>query len=478
MRHFKVLITAVFLLSSTALWVGCQEANSSKSKIDSKDTTQVNHPVIDSLMQICYTRKVFNGNILVIKNKETIYQNELGFLEGAKSQKLAPNTIFNIGSIAKEFSAVAIMMLHEKGLLQLDDSLATFDLALPPWANKVRVKHLLNYTSGLPKVRISQVKKSQDVLQGLRKLTQLNTEPGAAYNYNHHSIFLQKRIVEKVTKTPFAQFVQTQMLEPLGMKHSLIDPKSDVPGLAKSFNNEGKNDPTDPGITSGWVYPTVEDMAKWMVALHTGKLISPKSLKTLLTPFSPNSQAALGQGKFSNDVLHLHVHHGSSYNFESLVYYDIKNQLLIILLTNNKNFKLHEIAQAIDQITQSKPFTLPKKSIYLTIRQKCYQDVATGIQYYKELKKASPDLYNFEDESELNQLGYKLLGRKQVKAAIKIFQLLVQEFPEAANPYDSLGEAYLLDKQYKLALKNYQKAFALNPKNKNAKQMIQRLQNL
>lgn len=478
MRHFKVLIIVVFLLSAMALWVGCQEAKSSKSKAHPKETTQTNHPVIDSLMQICYARKVFNGNILVIKNKETIYQNELGFLEGTKSQKLAPNTIFNIGSIAKEFSAVAIMMLYEKGLLQLEDSLATFDLGLPPWAKKVKVKHLLNYTSGLPKVRISQVKHSLDILQGLRKLTKLNFEPGTAYNYNHHSVFLQKRIVEKITKAPFAQFVQSQMLAPLGMKNSLIDPRSDVPGLAKSFDNEGKNDPEDPGILSGWVYPTVEDLAKWMDALHTGKLISPQSLRTLLTPFSPSSQAALGQGKFIDDRLHLHQHQGSSYNFESLVYYDIKKQLLIILATNNKNFKLHEIAQSINQITQNKPFSIPKKSVYLTIRQKCYQDIEAGIQYYQDLKKNHADQYNFEDESELNQLGYKLLRRKQVKAAIKIFQLLVQEFPEAANPYDSLGEAYLLDKQYKQALKNYQKAFELNPKNKHAKKMIQRLQNL
>ena len=113
-----------------------------------------------------------------------------------------------------------------------------------------------------------------------------------------------------------------------------------------------------------------------------------------------------------------------------------------------------------------------KKSIGKALIEYSYNDVDSAINHYKKLKKENPKAYNFDDENELNNLGYKLLGENRTDDAIKIFKLLVSEFPNSANAYDSLGEAYLASNNTELALKNYKKSLELNPNNGNAENII------
>jgi imidazolonepropionase-like amidohydrolase len=106
-----------------------------------------------------------------------------------------------------------------------------------------------------------------------------------------------------------------------------------------------------------------------------------------------------------------------------------------------------------------------------TINEK---DIESAIKQYHELRATQPDKYDF-GEDELNSLGYQLLGSKQIKAAIQVFQLNVEVYPESFNTYDSLGEAYLANGDKELASKNYKKSLELNPKNTNAVEMLKKL---
>ncbi|SMG35817.1 Tetratricopeptide repeat-containing protein [Marivirga sericea] len=118
-----------------------------------------------------------------------------------------------------------------------------------------------------------------------------------------------------------------------------------------------------------------------------------------------------------------------------------------------------------------------KKSIKDAIVSHSYDDIDVAIMYYKKLKLEDLDSYNFSDENELNNLGYQLLNDNRVEDAIKIFKLLVSEFPQSANAYDSLGEAYRKNGDIKLALENYRKSLELNPKNRNAESVILSIEN-
>lgn len=102
------------------------------------------------------------------------------------------------------------------------------------------------------------------------------------------------------------------------------------------------------------------------------------------------------------------------------------------------------------------------------------QGVEQAISFYYQLRKTSPETYDFT-ENRLNELGYQLLAQKKYQEAIEIFQLNVEQFPVAFNVYDSLGEAYMLNGQNELAISNYRRSLELNPGNTNAKEMLKRL---
>ena len=145
----------------------------------------------------------------------------------------------------------------------------------------------------------------------------------------------------------------------------------------------------------------------------------------------------------------------------------------IILLTNNGwGTPLGAIAGALGDILEGKEYRLPPKPIsteLLDIINKESIDVALAT--YRELKRSHRDSYDF-GETQLNDLGYHLLEHKRIAEAIEIFKLNVDAFPDESNTYDSLGEAYMANGDYRLAIENYEKALALNPESAHALEML------
>jgi len=136
---------------------------------------------------------------------------------------------------------------------------------------------------------------------------------------------------------------------------------------------------------------------------------------------------------------------------------------------------LQGMSQAIINVLYDKPYKLPKISIAELLGKTLMdKDVESAIKQYHELKTNQQDKYNFV-QNELNRLGYHLLRNKKIKEAIEIFELNVEEFPEASNLFDSLGEAYMISGNKKLANKNYAKSLELNPENTNAILMLKKI---
>lgn len=467
-------IKTLFFLTSIILFTSCQNKNNPKTT----DLSEISINQIDTLMKVSFDRGLFNGNILIAKGNNIIYQNEFGYSDASRSKKLSRNSIFNIGSIAKEFNAVAIMILNERGLLNLDDKISNFELQLPEWSNTISIRHLLKYTSGLPRINWNNIKNDQDIYNDIKNIKRLNFEPGTDYLYSNNNIFLQRRIVEQVSGMSFNEFIQKNLLIPGGMTNAIIDADTQNPELVTAFNNAFVNDRAMDIEFSGWVNPTANDMYKWIINLHSGQFISDKSLITLFDSHSKESSSALGIGVIENDTLLIHQHHGSSFNYESFIHYNVKEDLSIVLMTNNKNRKLREITDAVENILKGNSFSIPQKSIYFAIREKCYDNANEGIQLYKNLKKQNFSEYNFSDENELNQLGYDLIKKGQIEEAISIFTLLISEFPNSSNAFDSMGESYFLNDQFELSKINYQKSLELNPENTNAEEMINRIEKI
>ncbi len=118
-----------------------------------------------------------------------------------------------------------------------------------------------------------------------------------------------------------------------------------------------------------------------------------------------------------------------------------------------------------------------KQSISKVLRENGHLPVAERVALYYRLKKENPDGYNFDNEDELTMYGYSLLWAGLVEEAIPIFKLIVDQFPNSSNPYDSLGEGYMAHGDTELAIANYEKSLALNPDNFNAEDQLERLRN-
>jgi len=171
------------------------------------------------------------------------------------------------------------------------------------------------------------------------------------------------------------------------------------------------------------------------------------------------------------------ISHGGGINgFNTLIERLVDDRHLIVLLNNTPGANLGQMSDAIVRILYDKPYSLPKRSIAMVVFETLKEKgVLSAIEQYKTLKSDFPDEYVFSAR-ELNNLGYYLLNeKKKIKDAIEIFKLNVEFYPKNANAYDSLGEAYMIAGEKKLAIKNYEKSLELNPENTNASEQLESL---
>lgn len=157
------------------------------------------------------------------------------------------------------------------------------------------------------------------------------------------------------------------------------------------------------------------------------------------------------------------------------IFFNLKCFLLAILLGTlfccNTNKTIEQKKEP------SQVLNINKRSIAQTLQEHEHLPISERIALYRKLKQESPMAYNFENEDEMTMYGYRHLWNNQLNDALEIFKLIVDEFPNSSNPYDSLGEAYLAVGDSVLSLKNYEISLKLNPDNFNAEDQIERIKN-
>jgi CubicO group peptidase (beta-lactamase class C family) len=280
-RFFLLFATVLFTITLSA-----QALNNSKEtkKTPQKSTvqkTEVNQ--IDSLMTKSYERGLFNGNVLIAKNNKVIYQKSFGFTDETKQTRLNDKSIFNIGSIAKEFNAVAIMILVERGLLNLDDPISKYNLGLPKWSEKVTTRHLINYASGIPRIENKLIvpKNDDEAWKILKNDDTLLFEPGTGYKYDNGNVFLQRKIIEKVTGVSYQEFVTKNIIKPLKMTNSVFDPKFGYKNRTSCYDMDNVKCP-EMEFISGWLWVDINDFYKWIEAMNSNRLISKESFQLII----------------------------------------------------------------------------------------------------------------------------------------------------------------------------------------------------
>jgi CubicO group peptidase (beta-lactamase class C family) len=301
---------------------------------------------IDTLLMQAQHDGHFNGVALVSLNDKVLLEKAYGHSDPAHTDPLSIQHRFNIGSIGKEISAVALMQLAEHGKLSLDDPLSKYLPDFPSWAADIRLLQLLNYNSGLPEMRWRAVKNDTDARNDLLALTSLQFPPGTDYGYTYNNIMVRQFVVERITGKRFADFARRAITDRCAMHDSLFDPPPGTPHIARAFSDAGKFDEGEMPV-SGIVFVTAHDLLRFSQCVHRERLLEGASLQRLATS-DEEKEGPLGHVQWQGGKLGRHVHHGESRNNEALLRVDPASGVTIVLLSNNKHGKLHEIADGME----------------------------------------------------------------------------------------------------------------------------------
>jgi CubicO group peptidase (beta-lactamase class C family) len=255
---------------------------------------------LDSLLKRINKRHDFHGAILVAKNEKVLYHNEIGYADFSKKTPLNKASEFQLASVSKQFTAAAIMLLNERNLIKLTDTVNSYFPDFP--YEDVTIENLLNHTAGLPKYfwiaeHKWQQKRAPNNGDMMALLESSNVQrfykPGRKFDYSNTGYFVLASIVEKVSGMSFATFLKNNIFEPLEMHNSYVYSyendsirKNQLDGyrLYRGWRHLKINSTVNDAIVGDKnVYTTAEDLFKWTLGLNSGRLLTKESLSLMYT---------------------------------------------------------------------------------------------------------------------------------------------------------------------------------------------------
>lgn len=316
---------------------------------------------IDRLFK-AYTGNVPGAALMVIHNGQPLIVKTYGVADLARQTAVTPQTNFRLASVTKQFTAMAILLLKERGRLDYDTDLKTIFPDFPAYGRQITIRHLLQHTSGLMDYEdlISDTAKRQvrdrDVLQMMLNQDSTYFPPGTQFRYSNSGYAVLAMVVEKLSGKSFSQFLKTEIFEPLGMHNTVAYEEgiSTVPQRAFGYHIQGDTVLfSDQSLTSavlgdGGIYSSLEDLYKWDQALYTEQLVSQGTLQAAFTPGLEN----YGFGWYCDTYrARRRVYHtGSTCGFRNALLRFPDERLTIILLTNRREPDVQPLAERVFSI--------------------------------------------------------------------------------------------------------------------------------
>jgi len=325
--------------------------------------------LVDNYYSSLNGKEVSGIAVLVARGGDVLYRKGFGYADIKNKIPVTPDTKFRIGSVTKQFTAAAILKLQENGLISVNDKLSKF---IPdfPRGDEVTIHQLLTHISGihsytdkpdfLGKVTTTI---SPDSLVNLIKKDPYDFNPGEKWQYNNSAYFILGYIISKVSGKTYAQFLKENFFDPLhmnntGVHYAGIKLENEAKGYARTGDkySEALNWDMSWAGGAGSLYSTVDDLLKWNLALHSGKVVNEKSLAAMMTPVAlkngevvtPQYGYGLGFGKYrGEDIV---GHSGGLHGFITQLSYYPKEKLTVVMFSNcaepDVNFDPGKIAEA------------------------------------------------------------------------------------------------------------------------------------
>lgn len=359
----------------------------------------------DRLLAETYPADEPGAAILVAHQGTVLLRKGYGLANPELGVPIRPEMVFEIGSVAKQFTAAGILMLAERGLLSVEDDITRHLPDYPTHGHRITIEHLLNHTSGIPSYtgldewlpRAREDLKVQQLID-IFKDKPLEFAPGEKWAYNNSAYVLLGAVIEKLTGKTYEDFVEQEILTPLGMTASRYGSNSEVvPGRVDGYVREGSDEKsyrrapylsmTHP-YSAGALLSTVDDLARWAEALTDGKLLKTASLERMATPARLASglptHYAYGLGVTDYAGRRIIEHGGNTFGFASDILRVPDERLLIVILSNNNSKDPAALAFKIAAKALGKP--LEERPV-LALDDKTREEYVGVYRFSKELAR-------------------------------------------------------------------------------------------
>jgi CubicO group peptidase (beta-lactamase class C family) len=356
MTRFTALLACALALPSASMAQDAQATASAK---------------VDALLARTVRAGGPGAAVMVISDGRVVHQKGYGLADVENRIPITPRTTFDLASVSKQFTAMAIMMLAERGKLALSDPISGFFPELPAYASRVTIRHLLTHTSGLPHYTelhrnrpagVPEEPSSRDVVTMLATVPQPLFTAGDRFEYNNSGYVLLAQIVEKVSGMAFPAFMKANVFEPLGMDRTLVSDRivAGSPDRAVSYDASWRfgwsyrnhdYTPLNRIYGDGNVNTSLEDMARWDRALSMHTLVKPATLAQAYEPTTLNDATRSNYGfgwRLSTWDSRPVLHHGGAWvGFRTYIVRIPSERLTVIVLSNVVTFKVAEVARTI-----------------------------------------------------------------------------------------------------------------------------------
>ncbi|HEX79046.1 MAG TPA: beta-lactamase family protein [Dehalococcoidia bacterium] len=277
-----IFLLAILLCLSSLSFIGCKRTVDYEIQITSSPETATTYPEIDEYI----TRQMADEDVpglavVVVQGDEIIYLKGFGVTSLNNPSPVTPRTIFDLASISKSFTALGVLLLRDKGLIDLDTPVQQYltDFQLDdPRAADITVRQLLNQTSGLPGNFSAPLifqhgeDEFKEVISAINHI-KLNRDPGSSFEYADVNYCLLGALIEQVTGTTFEDYMQHSIFKPLGMDNTTLYPE-EAAGLDRADGHQpmyghviARNmEIYRSALPAGWVMSSAEDMGIWLIA--------------------------------------------------------------------------------------------------------------------------------------------------------------------------------------------------------------------
>ncbi len=318
-------------------------------------------------------REEFTGSVLVARGGEVLLDQGYGLANREWNAANDGDTKFRLGSVSKQFTAVAIMQLRERGLVDIDAPIKTWIPDAPAAWDAITPRHLMAHTAGLPNVTALETFRAYKMQETTPAATvalfrdlPLEFRPGEGWAYSNSGYLLLTAIVEAASGQSYTDYIAEHLFRPLGMSDSGYDDSSVIlPRRASGYtpapngfrNAEYVNMVIPQG--AGGLYSTTRDLLKWEQGLFGGRLLNAESLTLLTTPVRNNYAFGLSVQPGANGAILSHA--GGIEGFNTWMGHDTGSDMTVIVLANLNGPAPDKLGADLMTLAQGGTVTLPEE---------------------------------------------------------------------------------------------------------------------